>query len=109
MALRAGGEDARADSLLATAPPITRDAARNGIARILAQPTRRPDLDSLAYWAFAVSPDDPEALRHWMAMFYGSEFYAQALHMAERLRTVRPGDPEAEEIARKSRVRLSSR
>jgi hypothetical protein len=106
MALRAGGAETRADRLLAAAPPITRDFARNGVARILAQPTGWPDLDSLAYWAFDVSPDDPEALRYWMAMFYGSELYAQALHMAERLRTARPGDPEAEEIARKSGTRM---
>jgi hypothetical protein len=106
MALRAGGAPARAESLRSTAPPISRDLALEGIARVLSQPTRRPELDSLAYWAFDVSPDDPEALRSWMAMFYGSELYAQALHMAERFLALRPGDAEVEEIARRAKVRL---
>jgi hypothetical protein len=106
MALRAGGAHARAESLLAAAPPIPRDFALDGIASVLLQPTRRPDQDSLAYWAFGIPPEDSEALRYWMAMFFGSEYYVQALHMAERLRVIRPVDPEREEIARKARVRL---
>lgn len=106
MALRVGGAHARAESLLAEAPPIPRDVAIDAIARVLSQPTRRPEMDSLAYWAFGVPADDPEALRTWMAMFYGSEFYAQALHMAERLHAVLPDDSESEEVARQARVRL---
>ena len=106
MALRVGRAHARAESLLAEAPPIPRDVAIEAIARVLSQPTRRPELDSLAYWAFGVPADDPEALRTWMAMFYGSEFYAQALHMAERLHAVLPDDSESVEIARQARVRL---
>ena len=105
MALHAGGEQARAESLLAAAPSIRREFALSGIARILSQPSRQPDVDTLAYWAFGISPDDPDALRYWMVMFYGSEFYLQAQQMAERLQAARPGDPEAGEVASKARVR----
>ncbi|HET9252541.1 MAG TPA: hypothetical protein VFP58_10540 [Candidatus Eisenbacteria bacterium] len=106
MALAHAGEGERAERLVVDARPMPREQALDAIARVLAQPTRLPELDSTAYWAFGISPDDADALRTWMAMFYGSELYAQALHMAERLQRIRPGDSESAEVARKAKVRL---
>ena len=91
----------RAESLLAAAAPLPRGFALDGVARVLAQPTRSPMLDEQAYRAFGIPPGDPEGLRYWMAMFYGSEYFAQAREMALRLQEIAPGDRESAEVLMK--------
>jgi hypothetical protein len=105
MSLIAKGNRPGAERLLASAPAISRDYSLDAIAKVLGQPTNRPALDSTAYWAFGISPSDPEALRYWMAMFYGSRYYAQALHFARRLQEVVPGDRESAAIVRELQSR----
>jgi len=101
MARYAGGERAEAERLRAAAPAIPRDYALDAIAKVMAEPTRNAALDSSAYWAFGISPKDPDALRYWMAMFFGSEYYPQAIDFARRLQAAVPGDPESAAILRR--------
>jgi len=101
MARFAAGERAPAESLRLAAPPISRDYALDAIAKVKAEPTRNADLDSTAYWAFEISPNDPDAVRYWMAMFFGSEYYPQAIDFARRLEKLVPGNPESAEVLRK--------
>lgn len=98
MVLFAQGDTVAAKWLLAATPPLPRGVSIDAIARILAQPTRSQALDAQVYRAFDVSPRDPDALRYWMAMFYGSEYYAQARDMARRLQEVKPGDRQSAEV-----------
>ena len=104
MARFAAGERAPAESLRLAAPPISRDYALDAIAKVKAEPTRRADLDSTAYWAFEISPNDTDAVRYWMAMFFGSQYYPQAIDFARRLQALSPGDPESATILRKLEV-----
>ena len=101
MARFASGKRAEADSLRLAAAPIPREYALDAIAKVKAEPTRSADLDSAAYWAFEISPQDPEAVRYWMAMFFGSEYYPQAADFARRLQTLLPGDQESADVLRR--------
>ena len=101
MVLFAQGDSVDAKWLLAATPALPRGISIDAIARIVAQPTRSPALDAEVYRAFDVSPRDPDALRYWMATFYGSEYYAEAKDMARRLQEVKPGDKESAEVLAK--------
>lgn len=94
------GDSTGAEQILKSAVPLPRGIAIDAIARVIAQPTRSPSLDAQAYRVFGISPRDPEALRYWMAMFYGSEYYAQAKEMALRLQAVKPGKESADVLAK---------
>ena len=89
------GDPAGAAKFLSEAPPITHDFALYAMAKIFAEPTGRATLDSTAYAAFGISPRDPDALRYWMNMFYGSLIVPQAREFALRLRAVAPSDSES--------------
>jgi hypothetical protein len=97
------GDSTGAEQILGSALPLPRGIAMDAIARVIAQPTRSPSLDGQAYRAFGISPRDPAALRYWMAMFFGSEYYAQAKEMALRLQAVKPGDKESAGVIAKLR------
>jgi hypothetical protein len=105
MVLYARGDSTGAERILRSAPPLPRGIAIDAIARVIAQPSRSPALDAQAYRVFGISPRDPEALRYWMAMFYGSEYFAQAKEMARRLQEVKPGDRESAEVLAKLETR----
>jgi len=98
MVLFARGDSTGAQQLLRSAPPLPRGIAIDAIARVIAQPSRSPALDAQAYRVFGISPRDPDALRYWMAVFYGSEYFTQAKEMARRLQEVKPGDKESAEV-----------
>ncbi len=98
MAAFSSRDPAGASRLLAQAPPIPREFALNSVARVMAEPTGRADLDSLAFPAFGVSSADPDALRYLMNMFYGSLFVSQAIEFARRLQAVAPTDSGSAEI-----------
>jgi hypothetical protein len=100
MAFLAARDRARAEQILAKAPPISRAFALHGLARVMAEPTGRAHFDSCAYAAFGVSSSDPAALRHLMELFYASRFVPHAVHFARRLQEVAPGDSESAEILR---------
>jgi len=104
MVLYARGDSTGAEQLLRSVPPLPRGIAIDAIARVIAQPSRSPALDAQAYRVFGISPRDPDALRYWMAVFYGSEYFAQAKEMARRLQEVRPGDKESAEVLEKLRT-----
>ena len=89
------GDSTGAAKLLSEAPPVTRDFALYAMAKIFAEPTGLATLDSTAYAAFGISPRDPDALRYWMNMFYGSLIVPQAREFALRLRAVAPSDSES--------------
>jgi hypothetical protein len=97
------GDSTGAERILKSAVPLPRGIAIDAIARVIAQPTRSPALDDQAYRVFGISRRDPDALRYWMAMFVGSEYYAQAKDMALRLQEVKPGDKESAEVLAKLR------
>ena len=101
MILLAQHDEPGAERVLAAAPPFPRDVALDATARVLAQPTRWAAFDSCAYRAFGTSPRDPEALRYWMAMFYGSGYLTQARATARRLQEVAPGDVESGAVLKK--------
>ncbi|HET9940844.1 MAG TPA: hypothetical protein VFR25_07060 [Candidatus Eisenbacteria bacterium] len=101
MVLYARGDSTGAEQILRSVPPLPRGIAIDAIARVLAQPSRSPTLDAQAYRVFGISPRDPDALRYWMAMFYGAEYFAQAKEMARRLQEVKPGDKESAEVLAK--------
>jgi hypothetical protein len=101
MILLAQHDEPGAERVLAAAPPWPRDVALDATARVLAQPTRWAALDSCAYRAFGTSPRDPDALRYWMAMFYGSGYLKQARATALRLQEIAPGDPESGAVLKK--------
>ena len=104
MVLFARGDSLGAQQILWSTPALPRGIAIDAIARILLQPSRSPALDAQAYRVFGISPRDPDALRYWMAVFYGSEYFAQAKEMARRLQEVRPGDKESAEVLEKLRT-----
>jgi len=104
MVLFARGDSLGAQQILWSTPALPRGIAIDAIARILLQPSRSPALDAQAYRVFDISPRDPDALRYWMAVFYGSEYFAQAKEMARRLQEVRPGDKESAEVLEKLRT-----
>ncbi|HKO21166.1 MAG TPA: hypothetical protein VJX91_00800, partial [Candidatus Eisenbacteria bacterium] len=104
MVLFARGDSLGAQQILWSTPALPRGIAIDAIARILLQPSRSPALDAQAYRVFGISPRDPDALRYWMAVFYGSEYFAQAKEMARRLQEVSPGDKESAEVLEKLRT-----
>lgn len=91
-ALRLAGRAAEAESLRATAPPLGPDQARDMVGQILAEPTVSGPLDALAWWAFEVSPSDPEALRYLIGQYRIGGYREPALAIARRLAAVAPGD-----------------
>jgi hypothetical protein len=103
MAYRAAGDDSAATRLIAEAPPLSREVALYDVAKVLAEPTSDAALDSCAYEAFGISPRDPEAMRHFMELFYGSLLVPQARHFAERLHELAPGDSESAAIRKELR------
>jgi len=109
MARLDAGERALADSLRLAAAPIPREYALDAIAKVKAEPTRRAELDSCAYWAFGISANDADAVRYWMAMFFGSEYYPQARDFARRLQALVPGDPESAEVLRRLELERTGR
>lgn len=100
MALRDAGRETEAESLKASAPPLDPSEARDMVGKVLAEPTGRPSLDSLAFWAYGVSPSDPEALRYLIGQYRIGGYRRSALEIARRLRDLRPGDPEAAALVR---------
>jgi hypothetical protein len=103
MAYRAAGDDSAATRLIAEAPPLSREDALYDVAKVLAEPTSDAALDSCAYEAFGISPRDPEAMRHFMELFYGSLLVPQTRHFAERLQELAPGDSESAAIRKELR------
>jgi hypothetical protein len=100
MALLANRDRDGAERLLSRAPPISRESALYGVAKVMSEPTGRADLDSCAFPAFGLSPSDPETLRYFMEMYYASQFVPQAIHFARRLQEITPADSECAEILR---------
>jgi hypothetical protein len=98
MAALASGDSADAAKSLGQAPPVTREFALECVARVMAQPTGRAELDSLAFQAFGVSSGDPDALRYLMNMFYSSLLVPQAIEFARRLQVVAPADSGSAEV-----------
>jgi hypothetical protein len=99
IALRAGGRDAEARQLIDLAPPLSTSEALDMAGKVYAEPTRNPALDSLAFWAFGVSPDDPDALRYLIGQYRIGGYRGPALALARRLGRVKPGDSLAVAIA----------
>jgi hypothetical protein len=94
------GQNRVAERLLALAPPITREFALYSVAKLMAEPTGRADVDSCAFPAFGLSSGDPDAVRHLMELFYASLFVPQAVQLARHLQTLAPGDSESAAILR---------
>jgi hypothetical protein len=88
-------QESEAARLLSAATALPREPALDLMARVFGEPTAQADLDSCAYRAFSVSPNDPEALRHLMRRFHEVGYATQARHFARRLVKVLPRDPEA--------------
>ncbi|HLQ67137.1 MAG TPA: hypothetical protein VK123_07910 [Candidatus Limnocylindrales bacterium] len=99
IALRAGGRDAEARQLIDLAPPLSTSDALDMAGKVYAEPTRNPALDSLAFWAFGVSPDDPVALRYLIGQYRIGGYRGPALALARRLGRVKPGDSLAVAVA----------
>jgi hypothetical protein len=87
------GNEREAARLLAAADTLPREIALDLMARVFGDPTARADLDSCAYAAFNISPDDPDALRYLIRRFRDVGFTAQAEHFEARLRRIAPADP----------------
>jgi hypothetical protein len=92
IALRAAGRGADALQLIDEAPPLSTSEALDMAGKVYAEPTRNPALDSLAFWAFGVSPDDPGALRYLIGQYRIGGYSGPALALAHRLARVKPGD-----------------
>jgi hypothetical protein len=92
------GDQNETRRLMAAADSLPREPALDLMAKVFGEPTARADLDSCAFQAFNVSPDDPEALRHLMRLFRDQGYSTQAEHFAGRLRRLSPGDPEADRV-----------
>jgi hypothetical protein len=95
MALRHSGRVAEAEQVRARADPLTRGEARDMVAKLLAEPTGRAELDSNAYWAFGVSPDDPQALRYMIEQLGSGGYSGPSLELRRRLRRLAPKDAKA--------------
>ena len=98
---RDAGRQSQADSLLAEAGPLDRQAAIDLLARVFGNPTRDAELDSCAYWAFGVSPDDPEVIRYYLRIFVELGNPSQIEHFAKRLEVLQPGNVESREALRR--------
>ena len=92
MVLRASGRLDDAEQIVERAPPLERFEALDMVGNQLAEPTGRADLDSCAFWAFGVSPDDPEALRYIIGQFRIGGYTRPALDLALRLQKLAPAD-----------------
>lgn len=86
--------------LMAEAEPLPREPALDLMARVFGAPTARAELDSCAFRAFGISPEDPDALRHLMKLYQEMGYSAQAEHFARRLERVLPGDRGAARVLR---------
>lgn len=98
---RAAGRQQEAEALRAKAEPLSHDAAVQLLARVFGNPTRDAALDSCAYWAFEVSPDDPETIRYYLQIFITLGNPLQIEHFAKRLEVLVPGNPESREALRR--------
>jgi hypothetical protein len=88
------GRRGEAERLRATASPLERQAALSLMGRVFGDPTGNAMLDSCAYWAFEISPQDVDAMRYYLSVFRGLGNPGQIEHFARRLDRLRPGDPE---------------
>jgi hypothetical protein len=100
VALKAGRQQ-EAEALREEAGPIDRQAAIDLLARVFGNPTSDAKLDSCAYWAFAISPDDREVIRYYLQIFVELGNPSQIEHFAKRLEALEPGNPESREALRK--------
>jgi hypothetical protein len=105
MVLLAAGRQVEADSTLGAAAPFPREVALEIVKKLFTEATRSARLDSLAFPAFGLSAEDPEALRYLMRRFRQEGDIPRSLDFARRLRGVRPGDTEAEALLRDFRDR----
>jgi hypothetical protein len=94
------GRAAEAGAILSRAGPLSRQESLDFLVKIFAEPTSSASLDSCAYRAFDVSPEDPEALRYLMKMFHILGYEEQAVVFARRVQAVDPGDEESAELIR---------
>lgn len=88
----AGGRQARADSLIAMAPPLSRRTTLDDLHVILAEQPPGVIWDDFALRVYGIHPDDTDALRElagWLASFRYAE---QARRMATRLLALQPRD-----------------
>ncbi len=99
------GREAEADSMLASAEPLQHAAALDLMAKVFGDPTGSAELDSCAYRAFGVAPEDPESLRYLMTLFRDMGYIPQAKHFAGRLARILPGDKESAEVLRIQEIR----
>lgn len=97
-ALRLAGRAAAAESLRGAAPPLRVEEARDMVGQILAEPSASEAFDDLSWWAFDVSPTDPEALRYLIGQYRIGGYRRPALAMARRLAAVAPGDSLARAV-----------
>ena len=93
--LFATGRDAEAAGPLQGLPPLSREEALDAVAVVIGPHIPGADLDDGAFRAFGLVPGDAEAYRYLMNMFSEGSFLPQAMRMARRLLSVKPGDEEA--------------
>jgi hypothetical protein len=91
-ALHAVSREEEAERHLREAPPLSRTEALDMAGKVFAEPTGNPRLDSLAFWPFGVSPDDPDALRYLIGQYRIGGYWKPAHTLAERLLRVAPSD-----------------
>ena len=70
------------------------------MGRVFGDPTENAMLDSCAYWAFGISPEDPEAMRYYLSVFRELGNPRQIEHFTRRLERLRPGDPDVADALR---------
>jgi hypothetical protein len=94
------GNQTAAGRLVTAADSLPREAALDLMAKVFGEPTAQAGLDSCAFQAFNISPDDPDALRHLMRLYRDMGYTAQAEHFASRLQRILPQDPEVARVLR---------
>lgn len=90
--LKSARRDAEAEHHRRLAPPLPHWVALDMAAKVYAEPTYHPPLDSLAFWPFGVSWDDPRALRYIIGQYRIGGYHRPARALARRLLQLHPGD-----------------
>jgi len=96
--LFARGRDAEAEKLCRELRPLPRNEALYAVAVVLGLDSGGLRLDDAAFRAYGIPFDDPESYRFLMMYFSDRVQLRKAKRMAERLKSMRPDDPEAQEM-----------
>jgi hypothetical protein len=99
----AQGARGEAERIMKTADAFPRATALEIVKKLYAQSSSSSALDSCSFEAFGLSASDPGPVRALMRWFWEKRWIPEAVHFAQWLAALRPGDPESNDVLTRSR------